>query len=224
MTGTSPRLPSAITSRPASRAAAQTSARAAQPGAPRRSKQASCGFTATQAGPGPLDQRAAVRRRPRRPASSAAGRPGSAGVGPVPGQLRRVGVEAEADLAAALLDERREPIREQASANQPPLTLVFRAEPAEKRGTLPPGIVIRSPVRGLTPWRGPRSATWNLPKPVKLDLVAGAQRIGDRVEHGVDRVARSFFAAQPVVACQLVQKLSLGHVEIPPRGLKIGAI
>lgn len=31
---------------------------------------------------------------------------------PVPGQLRRVGVEAEADLAAALFDERREPIRE----------------------------------------------------------------------------------------------------------------
>src|SRR6185437_408023 len=49
-----------------------------------------------------------------------------------------------------------------------PLTLVLRAEPALKRGTLPPGIVIRSPVRGFTPWRGPRSATWNLPKPVKL--------------------------------------------------------
>jgi hypothetical protein len=29
---------------------------------------------------------------------------------PLPGQLRRVGVEAEADLAAALLYERREPI------------------------------------------------------------------------------------------------------------------
>ncbi len=40
-----------------------------------------------------------------------------------------------------------------------PLTLAFSADPAEKRGTLPPGIVIRSPVRGLTPWRGPRSAT-----------------------------------------------------------------
>jgi hypothetical protein len=31
---------------------------------------------------------------------------------PLPGQLRRVGVETEADLAAALLDERRQPIRE----------------------------------------------------------------------------------------------------------------
>jgi hypothetical protein len=29
---------------------------------------------------------------------------------PLPGQLGRIGVEAEADLAAALLDERREPI------------------------------------------------------------------------------------------------------------------
>src|SRR5690242_7482353 len=29
-------------------------------------------------------------------------------------------------------------------------------------------MVIRSPVRGLTPCRGPRSATLNFPKPVKL--------------------------------------------------------
>jgi len=51
VTGTSPRLPSATISSPASRAAAQTSSSAAQPGAPRRSKQASCGLIATQAGP-----------------------------------------------------------------------------------------------------------------------------------------------------------------------------
>jgi len=37
-------------------------------------------------------------------------RPGIAGALPLPGQLGRVGVEAEADLAAALLDERRQPI------------------------------------------------------------------------------------------------------------------
>ena len=125
-------------------------------------------MTATQAGPA----RSISARQ--WAATAAAGqlggrRLGSPGSRPVPGQLGRVGVEAEADLAAALFDERREPIRERSSAaTQPPLTLVFRAEPAEKRGTLPPGIVIRSPVRGLTPWRGPRSATWNLPKPVKL--------------------------------------------------------
>src|SRR6202012_1582674 len=63
---------------------------------------------------------------------------------------------------------RRAPSAGQRNESAQPLTLVFRAEPALKRGTLPPGIVIRSPVRGFTPWRGPRSATWNLPKPVKL--------------------------------------------------------
>jgi len=52
------------------------------------------------------------------------------------GELRRVGVETEADLAAALFDERREPIRERSSTQ--PFTLAFKAEPAEKRGTLPP--------------------------------------------------------------------------------------
>jgi hypothetical protein len=35
-----------------------------------------------------------------------------AGLRPVPGQLGRVGVETEADLAAALFDERRQPIGE----------------------------------------------------------------------------------------------------------------
>src|ERR1700759_1488066 len=54
----------------------------------------------------------------------------------------------------------------------------------------------------------------------EADLVAGRQRAGDRVKDGVDGVTRRFFAAQTIVACQLVQKLSLGHVEIPPRGLK----
>ena len=147
MTGTSPRLPSAIVSSPASRAAAQTSASAAQPGAPSRSKQASCGLTATQAGPA-RSISAGSARRPRRPPLG--GRRGSRRPGAVPGELGRVGVEPEADLAAALFDERRQPIRE-GSALAQPLTLAFRAEPAEKRGTLPPGIVIRSPVRGLTP-------------------------------------------------------------------------
>ncbi len=85
--------------------------------------------------------------RGRRPLGGTA-RPGREGLAG-PGQLGRVGIEAEADLAAALFDERRKPIRE--SRRNQPLTLVFRAEPAEKRGTLPPGIVIRSPVRGLTP-------------------------------------------------------------------------
>lgn len=37
---------------------------------------------------------------------------GVARLRPLPGQLGRVGVEAEADLAAALFDERRKPISE----------------------------------------------------------------------------------------------------------------
>src|SRR3954465_15535158 len=48
------------------------------------------------------------------------------------------------------------------------LTAFLRPEPAVKRGTLLAAIVIVSPVRGLRPSRAPRSATWNLPKPVKL--------------------------------------------------------
>jgi hypothetical protein len=46
--------------------------------------------------------------------------------------------------------------------------LAFSPAPAENLGTRPPAIVIRSPVRGLTPWRGLRTATLNFPKPVKL--------------------------------------------------------
>lgn len=56
-------------------------------------------------------------------------------------------IQPEADLAATLFDERRSLIDEEAQ----PLTCFFRAEPAEKRGTLPPAMVMRSPVRGLTP-------------------------------------------------------------------------
>src|SRR5215213_6201975 len=47
----SPRLASTRTSSPAARAAATTRSSAAQPGAPRRSKHATCGLAATQAGP-----------------------------------------------------------------------------------------------------------------------------------------------------------------------------
>ena len=46
------------------------------------------------------------------------------------------------------------------------LTAFLRPEPAVKRGTLLAAICIVSPVRGLRPSRAPRSATWNLPKPV----------------------------------------------------------
>ncbi len=63
----------------------------------------------------------------------------------------RVRVDAQADLAAAPLDEGRKPVREGRPVCQPPLTFDFKPAPAENFGTLPPAIVIRSPVRGLTP-------------------------------------------------------------------------
>ncbi len=83
----------------------------------------------------------------------------------------RRGIESEADLAAALVDESREAVGEVGAtelSTPRPLTFFLSPEPAEKRGTFPPGMKIRSPVRGFTPWRGPRSATANLPKPVKF--------------------------------------------------------
>ena len=92
----------------------------------------------------------------------------------------RVGVEAEDDLAAPLLDERGEPVSEGENGSDTtaaealpaglslilrrcalyiePLTAFFRAEPALKRGTRLAAIWIRSPVCGFTPWRAPRSA------------------------------------------------------------------
>jgi hypothetical protein len=62
-----------------------------------------------------------------------------------------IGIEAEADLAAALRDRGREPVGEGLGQAQPPLTVDLSPAPAENFGTLPPGIVIRSPVRGFTP-------------------------------------------------------------------------
>ncbi len=42
----------------------------------------------------------------------------------------------------------------------------------------------------------------------EADLVAATQRGGDCRQHSVDSVAGSLFAAKPVVASQLIQKLS----------------
>ena len=86
-------------------AAPTTRSSAVQPFEPRRSKQASCGLTATQAGPA-----ASISSRQRSPIASAAA---PAGGLPRREPLRRPGwirVEAEAYLAAALGDERREPV------------------------------------------------------------------------------------------------------------------
>ena len=140
---------------------------------PSRSKHASCGLTATQAGPAasiaaqqcaPPPRRCTRRGRrraaTRRPAQS---RPARAW----PDRGR-----AQHDLAAALFDERDEPFGEMIPVSLPlssqaPLTVSLSSAPAKNFGTLLAAIWIRSPVCGLTPWRAPRSATENLPKPVK---------------------------------------------------------
>jgi hypothetical protein len=59
-----------------------------------------------------LDQGAAVADH-RRGGQLGGERSWTGGHRPLPGQLGRIGVEAEADLAATLLYERREPIGEQ---------------------------------------------------------------------------------------------------------------
>ena len=59
-------------------------------------------------------------------------------------------------------------------------------------GTIVAAMWIVSPVRGCTPWRAPRSATRNLPKPEKVDVAAARQRLLMRLEHGVDGLPASF--------------------------------
>src|SRR3954447_7822628 len=115
-----------MTSSPASWAARTTAASADQPGAPSRSKQASCGLTATQAAPAAsiarrqwLSTSAAPRgARPSGATTALAGprrdrrrlRGTHHGAGGGDPQPLGVWVEAEADLAAALLDEGRQAV------------------------------------------------------------------------------------------------------------------
>jgi hypothetical protein len=74
-------------------------------------------------------------------------------------QAGRIGVEAENDLAAALFDERRQPVGKRIPGGearvgtlvQPLLTALLSAEPALNLGTLLAAISMRSPVCGFTP-------------------------------------------------------------------------
>ena len=88
---------------------------------------------------------------------------------------------------------------------------LLRPAPAENFGTLPPGIVIRSPVRGLTPWRGPRSLTLNLPNPVKLTSSPDFSDVDDVVENRLDGVGGVLLAADALVVGDAVDELCLGH-------------
>jgi len=141
---------------------------------------------------------------------------------PLPGQLGRVGVEAEADLAAALLNERRQPISKSAQRESAALDFGLQGRAGGEAGNFA--------ARDGDPFAGPRVDTLaraalgdvEFAEAGERNLLALAQGTGDRIENSVNRVAGSFFAAEPVVACKLVQKLSLGHVEIPPRGFEDG--
>src|SRR5207302_7689522 len=92
---------------------------------------------------------------------------GRLGLGGRP-QLVGIGVEAEHDLRLALGHARGEGVAETALQAQLPLAALFKALPAVKRGTREAAMWMRSPVRGLTPWRAARSETPNLPNPVTV--------------------------------------------------------
>ena len=111
VTGTSPRFASASTRRPRSRAASIVASSAAHPGGPSRSKQASCGFTATQLSPAAAMRRGsgAPPRRPCAPARRPGGRRARRAVGPEPQRIR---IEAEHELALALGHEGGEAVGE----------------------------------------------------------------------------------------------------------------
>jgi hypothetical protein len=80
-------------------------------------------------------------------------------------QRARIGVQAEHDLRLTLGDSCGEGVAEGVRLAQRPFTALLSPLPAVKRGTRDAAIWMRSPVRGLTPARAPRSLTWNLPKP-----------------------------------------------------------
>ena len=270
MTGTSPRLPSASTSRPRARACAQTCSSASQPANAealeagelrldgdarrrrrRRSARRQWASTAAAASSARVDARRRRRlaSRRRRPAASLGLARESAGASaPAPRravdrgrpQLRRVGVDPEDDLRLARGDGCGEPVAEVRPAASPGrapmrgcrrrdagvpgvggyLTAFLRPEPAVKRGTLLAAMVIVSPVRGLRPSRAPRSATWNLPKPVKLTSSPDLERVLDRADDGVDRGAGVLLAqaARRPRPCRRTPSSSCDSSFVPSRG------
>src|ERR1700722_12906464 len=137
----SPRLASAMTRRPASRAAASTDSRAPTPAEPRRSKNATCGLTT-----GTTPAKASTQRRPNeRSPSAESGRPqrsSSSGDGSMPAHSGPVRATAEAT----------------ASAN--PTTGTGSAMGHACQLAHPPDTVARAPAFDLTqdPERGPRVA------------------------------------------------------------------
>jgi hypothetical protein len=170
-----------------------------------------------------LDQPAAVRGdRGGRPLSGR--RFGIAWLRPRLGRFGRVGVEPEADLTAALLDERRESIGKAGQGASAAFDLGLQGRTGGEPGHL--AARDRDPFAGagVDALAGAALGDVEFAETGEGDLLAAAESVGDGLENGFHSIARSFFAAEPLVAGKLIQKLSFGHVLSPPRGLKIGAI
>jgi hypothetical protein len=141
---------------------------------------------------------------------------------PLAGQLGRVGVEAETDLTAALFDERRESIGEAGQGASAAFDLALQSRTGGEPGHL--AARDRDPFAGAGVDALARAALGDVKfaEAGEGDLLAAAQGVGDGLEHSVDSIAGSFFAAKSLVAGKLVKKLSLGHVLDPPRGFEDG--
>jgi hypothetical protein len=122
---------------------------------------------------------------------------------PLPGQLGRVGVEAEADLTAALFDERRKSIGE---IDQGLLAFDFGLQ--RRTGGEPGHLAARDgdPFAGAGIDALARAALGDVEfaEAGEGDLLAAAKSVGDGLENSVNSVAGSFFAAEPLIAGKLV--------------------
>jgi hypothetical protein len=143
-------------------------------------------------------------------------------VRPLPGQFGRVGVEPEADLTAALIDERRQSIGEAGQGASAAFDLALQSRTGGEPGHL--AARDRDPFAGAGVDALARAALGDVEfaEAGEGDLLTFAQSAGNGLEHSIDGVAGGFFAAKPLVASKLVQKLSLGHVLDPPRGFEDG--
>jgi hypothetical protein len=141
---------------------------------------------------------------------------------PLPGQLGRVGVEAETDLTAALVDERRKSIGEAGQGASAAFDLGLQSRTGGEPGHL--ATRNRDPFAGagVDALAGAALGDMEFAEAGEGDLLATAQCVGDGLEHGVQSIAGSFFAAESLIAGKLVKKLSLGHVLDPPRGFEDG--
>ena len=199
----SPRLPSASTSRPRSRAWATVAASAAQPSAPRRSKQASCGLTATQAGPAASISAAQCARtaaaarlagEPSAGTSSSASGHSWAGSGSSPRTIcdsraatRSASRSAKGTVTRSIAA--RPAARDGPSGlNHYRRTACLRFEAATNFGTRAAGISIASPVRGCWPVARGALGDGELAEAGKRHLPATAENVLHGVEHGIDRI------------------------------------